>query len=165
MGRKQNEKGFTLVELLITIAIVVIIGAIGFINFANYRQRNNVKLTAQEIIALLRDAQNRAIAQDSGTSWGVQFNNPSSTYAEFSGGSFSPGSILSQSSLPTNLIFLVPGPGTSSSVVFATLTGAPTSTSGMVSTTVPFATIVDPGNPNSVSSSIYINPNGETYYQ
>lgn len=162
---KQNKNGFTLVELLIAIAVLAIIGVIGFVNFAGFRQKNSVKLASQAIIAVLRDAQNRAISQDSGTAWGVQFNNASSTYTEFSGNSFPSGRVIAQSALSPNLTFLIPITGTSSTVVFATLTGIPTSTSGVVSTTAPFAAIADSSSPNSVSSSIYINPSGEIYYQ
>ena len=151
-------RAFTLIELLITIGIVAVLSVIGFINLTGYRERQSVELAGQGIAAVLRDAQNRSISQDSGARWGVHFENPSGLsgfYELFSGVSYSTGVVLQRANLPSNVIFNQPSSGASTTIIFSPVAGFPGS-----STTVIISAI---GN-QSVSSTIIVNTNGEVQY-
>ena len=57
--KKKKVSGFTLIELLIAMALTVTLAVIGFINLTGYRQNQDLGNAAKEIVAILRDAQNR----------------------------------------------------------------------------------------------------------
>lgn len=69
------KNGFTLIELLIVIGIMAILTTIGSVYFFGYRNKQALELTTQELITMLRDAQNKSISQENGKAWGVYFNN------------------------------------------------------------------------------------------
>ncbi len=84
---KKNFRGFTLIELLIVITILAVIGAVAFISLSGRRGTADLTSTSQQIVATLREAQNRSVTQMQGVSWGVHFANPTNTspfYALFS---------------------------------------------------------------------------------
>ena len=156
--KTQNLKpksGFTLVELLITITIVIVIAAIGSMNLLGYTQRQNLNFTAQEIISVLRNAQNSSISQEGSLRWGVDFENPASGsdfYDLFKGATYADGAVVARNTLHSSVQFDIPATGATSTIIFAPATGLPNA-----STTIKISLI---GNPD-VSSTIMINSNGE----
>ena len=69
------RRGFTLLELMIVISIIVVVGGfvwIGLSNIGSSQELKNVTLVAANI---LRDAQQRSTVQQDGYYWGVQFEN------------------------------------------------------------------------------------------
>ncbi|PIU98396.1 hypothetical protein COS61_01670 [Candidatus Wolfebacteria bacterium CG03_land_8_20_14_0_80_40_12] len=155
---KFQKKGFTLIELLIVISITIILAAGGIMNLARHRQERDLSLAAQEITIVLRNAQDRSIAQEEGSRWGVYFENPASGsdfYELFQGINYGAATSVSKSVLRSNIQFDLPAAGSSSTVVFSPIIGLPN-----VSTTIKISLI---GNPLS-SSTIIINSNGEIQY-
>jgi prepilin-type N-terminal cleavage/methylation domain-containing protein len=80
----MKHKGFTLVELLMTITIAIILGTVVFVSFSGKKNGTDLSSTTQEIVTLLHEAQSRTIAGDqNGTTgngfWGVQFTNATNT--------------------------------------------------------------------------------------
>src|SRR3989338_5433970 len=71
----MNKKGFTLIEILVVLGISVILATGGFLALWNLRRHQALDLSAQKIVAVLRDAQARSIGQENGLAWGVHFEN------------------------------------------------------------------------------------------
>lgn len=154
------EKGFTLIELLITTAILAVLAVVGSVSLFGYYSRQNLELTADEIIAFARDAQNRSFSQQDGNGdgegdqWGLRFTNATATqdYIElFSGPTYATGTISSAYSLRVSTQFTDPSQGNSKDVVFSKITGYPDASS-----TIKIASISN----SSVSTTISIDGKG-----
>lgn len=56
------NKGFTLIEVLITLSIVVIIASLIFASYPEFKEGISLKRTSQEIALTIREAQNYALS-------------------------------------------------------------------------------------------------------
>ena len=154
---KISKRGFTIFELLITVSVAVIIGTIGLISFSNVRFYQDLKLTTQEMAVVLRNAQDRAISQESGSGWGVYFQNPSSGdsfYELFSGASY-PGTAVSRNFLRSRIKFENPPINSSLTVIFSPISGLPNS---------PATIKIFLSSDSSASSTIIVGGNGKIEY-
>ena len=61
-NKKSNQKGFTLVELLISVAIIAILSTMGIASFQNYSNREAAKNSAMELGSIFKKYQNYAIS-------------------------------------------------------------------------------------------------------
>ena len=59
----QQDEGFTLVELMVTMIIAGILMAIGMFTFANYLKISQQRGTAREVVSLFRTASERSISE------------------------------------------------------------------------------------------------------
>jgi type IV fimbrial biogenesis protein FimT len=75
---KHSQKGFTLVELLITIVLIAIIFAIGIPSYSRYSLNTNLKSAARNIQADFLDLKERAIAES--TMYRITFDQNGNTY-------------------------------------------------------------------------------------
>lgn len=127
-------KGFTLVELLVSIALIGILATIGIVSLSNFSFRQEVDNTINGMAVLLRNAQNRSISQEDGQVWGVYFDNPigsTPTYSLFFGATVPPpaGNIVAKYSVSNKLNFKFPSLGSSYAARFGAVTGLPLETS------------------------------------
>jgi len=74
---KSNSfrNGFTLIETIIVLGVLVVISVVMISSLFSRRGRTDLDNTARQIAALLREAQGRSVAGESGMSWGVHFEN------------------------------------------------------------------------------------------
>ena len=67
----MNKSGFTLLELLLSIAIISIIAGAGAPIYANLQTRSDLSTAAQIVAQSARRAQTRAWANDGDSAWGI----------------------------------------------------------------------------------------------
>ncbi|WP_131781721.1 type II secretion system minor pseudopilin GspH [Legionella gresilensis] len=69
----QNERGFTLIEILVVILIIGIIASVALFAFGDFGTSRRIKLTAEQFSAYLKLVQQRAILEM--VTLGVTINN------------------------------------------------------------------------------------------
>jgi Tfp pilus assembly protein FimT len=133
--QKTKRGGYTILELSLVIGFVVIIGSFVVLNFSGRKSKTDLNSSAQKISALLREAQSKSAAQSSSTTWGVHFDNTSTSspfFALFKTNTYGTSTRSGLNPLPSGVAFTtstVPE-GSVKEIVFAQLTGfVPASTS------------------------------------
>lgn len=126
---RRFQGGFTLVELLISIAVMVALAGVGMLELSGARNRGLFIETSDRIVATTRAAMAKSRAQEQGEQWGVHFENPSSGddfYEMWSGDSYTDadGVHLGRVYLD-GATFDVPASGAAVDVTFAKATGLP----------------------------------------
>ena len=81
-------KGFTLIELIIVLAILSIVGALSVPFLQTFQVSQDAITYSNTVIQTLRRAQQQAIAGQTGTGWGVYFDNTNKQFILFRGDSF-----------------------------------------------------------------------------
>ena len=120
----MNNKGFTLIEILVVLGISVILAMGGLFSLSNLRKHQALRLAAEGMVAFLRDSQQRSIGQEDGVGWGVHFDNSASegdSYWRFGGAD--PAMVSEKVSLATGVELETP----SDNVFFAKVSGLPDS--------------------------------------
>ena len=131
----QANTGFSLIEVITALAILVIMGSVAFLGLYNYRLRRGLEWDAQKIVAALRESRNRSVTQLDGQQWGVHFENPTSTpdfYQVFycvSYGSCTPTG--NRIILNPGVIFLEPPSTNGKDISFLKVSGLPVSASSV----------------------------------
>ena len=86
----EKNLGVTLVELLIVISVLIILAVMTIQAFGLFQKESDLNNSAQELINALRVAQNKTLASEGASQYGVYFNNSTSPcqYAIFKGSSY-----------------------------------------------------------------------------
>lgn len=145
-------RGITIIELLIVLGIIAIIMSVGAVSFFGFKQKNDLDLAANQIVAALRSAQECSRSQENGGGCFVFFLN-----------SFEPkdylvfyaisdiGNSVKRIDLPSTVKFTDPVEGGFKFVTFYKVTGLPN-----VSLTV----IISLKSDSSKTKTITVNANG-----
>ncbi|MDI6734184.1 MAG: prepilin-type N-terminal cleavage/methylation domain-containing protein [Patescibacteria group bacterium] len=118
--------GFTLIELLVVIALTIVFATITVLNLNSYARSRHLEGAFNELVAVIRDTQSRAITQENGQSWSIRFINPlggQGSYEVFSGQSYSSTSIVKTYFLKNGIEFSDPLPGSTKDLNFISLSG------------------------------------------
>ncbi|MEK7452987.1 MAG: type II secretion system protein [Patescibacteria group bacterium] len=130
----KTSKGFTLMEVLIVSAILVILSSAIGITLFSYQRDTTLKSTEKDIINYLRIANQKAISGEDANldgaseKWGIRFTNSTDDYYQlFYGNSFLEANTTEKIYLPTSLIFSDPSEGQNKDFIFNRVNGATTS--------------------------------------
>lgn len=118
----RSPKGFTLLEVAISVGIVVLIGTISLVSFINSRNVRDLTTSGQNVLSVLRLAQSKTLGGEDNAQWGVRLEQ--SQFILFRGATYS-GSTLTQAyAIPSSIeIVNINLSGGTSEVVFRRLTG------------------------------------------
>lgn len=128
---QQRRRGFSLVELLVVIGIVVSISGIAILSLSGRSSETDLNNAVNQISVTLREAQSRSISQSEGTQWGVHFANTSAPtdpfYAMFAGSQYSVSNERTHNKLPKGVAYSTNdvAQGGTKDVVFSQITGKP----------------------------------------
>lgn len=126
-------KAFTLLEIMIVIAILAILGSAGFGSYYNFQANVKTDEEANRITEVLREARQNAVAGVDLTNWGVRFVYPTSSasqyYSLFEGTSFSAGTTTETFYLPTGVTFVKPSVSSTLDIIFNPRSGVSASSS------------------------------------
>jgi Tfp pilus assembly protein FimT len=131
-----ERRGFSMVELLVVFALAILLGIIMVPNLSSWRNRTDFDSTVRQIATILREAQSRSMAQASSTSWGVRFENSTTTapfYALFAT-SYGAGTTIGYYRLPVSVRYSTSSlaQGSSINITFAQITGLPSATTSIM---------------------------------
>lgn len=82
----MNQRGFTLLEVLLSVAIMGLLTGLSLPVYQSFANKNNLDITSQQMVAMLRRAQSYARANKNDSVWGVEVQSTSATL--FQGTSF-----------------------------------------------------------------------------
>ena len=132
----KKRDGFSLIELFIVIGFAGVLVAAISVSLFSRKDTLELDRTARQMVATLRDAQNRSLNQQNNTSWGVRFENATNTrpfFALFKGSTYSQSSTVTQLPLPSNVFYATSTLPTSTpiTIVFAQVTGRPSASTSI----------------------------------
>lgn len=123
---QREREAFTLIELIVVVAISAIVSVGGFLILYKYSASQNLKLATGEITAVLRNTQKMSVAQENGKQWAVRFSNSTSSgqvFRTWSGLSFASSTANQTYKLRTGVNFGNPVVGKDIDVIFSPITG------------------------------------------
>lgn len=80
-------KGFTFVEVLVTLGIIAIVMGVSITSFVSYSKKQSLEAGTAALVAALRDARAQTLASVGGTQYGVNIEQRQFTF--FQGSSYS----------------------------------------------------------------------------
>ncbi len=161
----KNAEGFTLVELLIVIAIMAIIATITLPNFFPSRYKYSVTKDAEGMVYNIRNAVTNSQSQLYGSRWGIHLGSSTSTsgyfYETWYGTStYAYGTVYKHIGLDSGVTYSGLPLGSSMDICFAQVSGLPVNCGTGVST----STSVTLTSPTGFTTTIAINTNGSISY-
>lgn len=120
------QKGFTIIELLVVLAIFGILAAFSYSSFVEYRDVQRSRTVVVDISSILKETKQRTLSSETDTQFGIHFSTSSLTI--FEGAIYNP-------SLSSNRVHVFSGTDikaqlsdSSSQIIFSRLTGVPSAT-------------------------------------
>ena len=150
------KRAFTLIELLTVIGIITVLAALAIHALRSFQLETDLDNSAEEIINTLRSAQQKTVASEGGSSWGVYFTTSTSPhqYVLFKGINYLARDASKDEVHKISGVVLISGVnlGGSSEAVFSRISGVSLSQGGIVLTLKADL---------SKTKTIYIEPSGQ----
>lgn len=122
------SKGFSLIEMVIVLSIVVLLSSIGAGFYVNYGKNIEMNSVAETIVLNLKQAQSKAMIGESGSKWGLHFVNAATDYYEVfstpTDYSYAYKVILSTNYLSSGAIFSDPVDSSTKDIIFNRISGS-----------------------------------------
>jgi len=153
---QMKFRGISVVEVLVTIAVLAILSTIGFVSYSSFVSKNVLDKSAKSVMAFVEETRLQSIASKNGERFGVHFEADGLT--RFPGGTF----VLSD---PSNVLYPLDADvsvsainlaDSSSDVVFSRINGK-ASTSGVIELSL----VADP----SQKKQLRVEPTGLVFLQ
>ncbi len=122
-GWRRIGRGFTLLELVFSIAILIFIAVLAVGNLKKFRQSSEIDRVVNDTLGLLREARSKTLGSENDSVYGVHFSPAAVTL--FQGGIYNPASASNiVVVLPSNVsISVIDLSTTTDNVIFERLTG------------------------------------------
>ena len=135
-GNKKpgNKKpaGFTIVELILTVALMVAIVLISVLSLGGRKGQTELDGITKQIVSQLREAQSKSVSQINGTTWGMRFDNATSSayFGTYSSSTYATTTKISYTRLPRNIRYTTTTlpVGSYREITFSQLSGTPSTT-------------------------------------
>lgn len=114
-ARGRNRAGFTFMETLVAVAVLVLLAVVIVSGLAGFRETAGLDQAVDETIELLRDARSRTLGSENAASYGVHFEPTSVTM--FTGWAWN-------ASDPSNVVVALPSAVRISSIALSTTTAS-----------------------------------------
>lgn len=144
----RSSAGFSLLELLLVVAVLAILGSIGSAYYFNVVKNIELSTAASGIISDLQYAQSSSMAGESGMRWGIHFVNGSDDYyqifstpTDFANASTTIASIIY---LPQQVVFSDPSDSSNKDIIFERITGTAASATVVIASSDNSQTITVP---------------------
>lgn len=115
-------KGFSLIEMIIVLAIISIVGSVSVVSFNTMLRLGAIKQAASLYVDSLKEAQNKSKLMEDDTDWGVKIIN--SNIVVFSGSSYTARNSIRDITYNISNNLNISGP---TEILFTKFTGLPTS--------------------------------------
>ncbi|MBI4133885.1 MAG: prepilin-type N-terminal cleavage/methylation domain-containing protein [Candidatus Terrybacteria bacterium] len=116
-----SRRGFTLLELMIAVAIFAVIGTFALLSWSGYQRTQGLEAASQGLADLLREAQGNALNRVSDTAWCVRVTNvagSTSSYAELYASSDCSGAVQRRVTFSSTVEFSDPADGQTKNIAF-----------------------------------------------
>lgn len=131
----KSGAGFTLLELLIVIAVLIVIGVLSVNYLTSYQKDLNLDKDSNQIVNYSEQARNKSLAKEDNRAWGIHFENPAvgNDFFElyFTDTNYSGGTVSEKIYLSSGVIFSDPTTGNSTDIQFSKLSASVTTTTSV----------------------------------
>ena len=118
-----HNKGFTLVEIIVAMGIVLLLAALALVSFRASRDARDLSTSTQDILSIIRLAQSKTLAGEDDADWGVHLTQTQFTL--FRGPAFAGSTLTETHDLPSSLeLVSITLAGGGSDIIFTRVTGA-----------------------------------------
>ncbi len=120
---QTNQKGFSLIEIIIAVAILAMIVVAASVSFRNSRNVNTLTTAGNNVLSVIRVAQSKTLAGENDSEWGIHIETDKITL--FRGSVFAGSPYTEATLLPTNIeIANISLAGGGTDIIFTRITGA-----------------------------------------